>query len=108
MILSPSHWSYDISHSFFPTLPLEDAKERINHNLMVCLMNEKQAAPESLLLSQEKAVELEYATLSKSDTRLCTLCAKRITASKFGMLPKVYQLDSTRRVVIAEMQLWCN
>ena len=84
MILSPSHWSYDISHSFFPTLPLEDAKERINHNLMVCLMNEKQAAPESLLLSQEKAVELEYATLSKSDTRLCTLCAKRITGSKFG------------------------
>ena len=84
MILSPSHWSYDISHSFFPTLPLEDAKERINHNLMVCLMNEKQATPESLHLSQEKAVELEYATLSKSDTRLCTLCAKRITGSKFG------------------------
>ena len=44
MILSPNHWSYDISHSFFPNLPLEDAKERINHNLMVCLMNEKQAA----------------------------------------------------------------
>lgn len=80
---------------------------------MVCLSSQKQAALESLWLTHEKAVELEEATLSQCNSQLWfSLCAKRITASKFGLVAKrqarfetfVKQLNPSRRVVTGDMQ----
>lgn len=74
--------------------------------------NKKPSSPGTSHLSQEKAVQLEHAILSQSDSQLWySLPAKRITASKFGDVSKhlsgfenpVKQLYPTRRVVTADM-----
>ena len=62
-------------------------------------------------LTQEKAIEVEHATLSDSQLWY-SLRAKRITASKFGDVAKrqsgfenlVKQLNPTRRVVTGDIQ----
>ena len=91
-------------------MPLDNAKDRTKNNIMICLPNEKEAALESLQLTQEKAIELEQ---SQSDSQLWySLRAKRITASKFvdaakrqsGFENLVKQLNPTRRVVTEDMQ----
>ena len=111
--LSQEYVINDFSCPLFPSLSLDNAKDRIKNNVMICLTNEKQAALESLQLTQEKAIELEHATLSQSDSQLWySLRAKRITASKFGDVAKrqsgfenlVKQLNPTRRVVTGDMQ----
>lgn len=63
--------------------------------------------------SQEKAVELEHATISQSDSHLCySLRAKKLTANKFRDVAKrlsgfenlLKQLKPARRVKTAHIQ----
>lgn len=95
----------------YPTLPTDDAEERIKNNFTV--PDAKKAALNAISITIDQAIDIEEKTLAQSASQLWySLREKRITASKFGIVAKrqsgfenlVKQLNPSKRVVTADMQ----